>query len=76
MEKLPLDALARELMKSATALRPAGAHVLAYGGYEHVLRQDADGVDRWVVDALNIENPGEATVQVGQAVGCGWLLTP
>jgi hypothetical protein len=38
MEKLSLDALARELMKSATAA-PAGRSArTVYGGHEHVLR--------------------------------------
>jgi hypothetical protein len=49
MEKLSLDALVRELMKSATAA-PAGRSArTVYGGHEHVLRQ-IDGVDRRVVD--------------------------
>jgi hypothetical protein len=38
MEKLSLDALARELMKSATAAPAGRASRTVYGGHEHVLR--------------------------------------
>jgi hypothetical protein len=39
MEKLSLDALARELMKAATAAPAGRASRTVYGGHEHVLRQ-------------------------------------
>ena len=39
MEKLSLDALARELMKSATAASAGRSARTVYGGHEHVLRQ-------------------------------------
>ena len=63
MEKLSLDALARELMKAATAA-PAGRSArTVYGGHEHVLRQTLMALTAGSVMSEH-ENPGEATVQV------------
>jgi quercetin dioxygenase-like cupin family protein len=63
MEKLSLDALARELMKLATAA-PAGRSARTiYGGHEHVLRQTLMALTAGSLMSEH-ENPGEATVQV------------
>jgi len=63
MEKLSLDALARELMKSAAAA-PAGRSArTVYGGHEHVLRQTLMALTAGSSMSEH-ENPGEATVQV------------
>lgn len=63
VEKLSLDALARELMKSATAA-PAGRSArTVYGGHEHVLRQTLMALTAGSSMSEH-ENPGEATVQV------------
>ena len=63
MEKLSLDALARELMKSAT-VAPAGRSArTVYGGHEHVLRQTLMALTNGSSMSEH-ENPGEATVQV------------
>jgi quercetin dioxygenase-like cupin family protein len=63
MEKLSLDALARELMKSATAA-PAGRSArTVYGGHEHVLRQTLMALTAGSTMSEH-ENPGEATVHV------------
>jgi quercetin dioxygenase-like cupin family protein len=63
MEKLSLDALAREQMKLATAA-PAGRSArTVYGGHEHVLRQTLMALTAGSSMSEH-ENPGEATVQV------------
>jgi quercetin dioxygenase-like cupin family protein len=63
MEKLSLDALAREQMKLATAA-PAGRSArTVYGGHEHVLRQSLIALIAGSSMSEH-ENPGEATVQV------------
>ena len=63
MEKLSLDALAREQMKLATAA-PAGRSArTVYGGHEHVLRQTLMALTAGSTMSEH-ENPGEATVQV------------
>jgi quercetin dioxygenase-like cupin family protein len=65
MEKLSLDALARELMKSATAAPAGRASRTVYGGHEHVLRQTLMALTAGASMSEH-ENPGEATVQVLQ----------
>jgi YihY family inner membrane protein len=63
MEKLSLEALARELMKSANAA-PAGRSArTVYGGHEHVLRQTIVALTAGSSMSEH-ENPGEATVHV------------
>jgi quercetin dioxygenase-like cupin family protein len=74
MEKLSLDALARELMKSATAAPAGRASRTIYGGHEHVLRQTLMALTAGASMSEH-ENPGEATVQVLLA-GYALLLTP
>jgi hypothetical protein len=74
MEKLPLDALARELMKAATAA-PAGRSVrTVYGGHEHVLRQTLMALTAGSSMSEH-ENPARPPCRCC-GVGCGWLLTP
>jgi quercetin dioxygenase-like cupin family protein len=63
MEKLSLDALARELMKAATAAPARRASRTVYGGHEHVLRQTLMALTAGASMSQH-ENPGEATVQV------------
>jgi quercetin dioxygenase-like cupin family protein len=74
MEKLSLDALARELMKAATAAPAGRASRTVYGGHEHVLRQTLMALTAGASMSEH-ENPGEATVLVLYG-RCGWLLTP
>jgi quercetin dioxygenase-like cupin family protein len=63
MEKLSLEALAREQMKAATAA-PAGRSArTVYGGHEHVLRQTLMALTAGASMSEH-ENPGEATVHV------------
>jgi len=63
MEKLSLDALARELMKAATAAPAGRAARTVYGGHEHVLRQTLMALTAGSSMSEH-ENPGEATVHV------------
>jgi quercetin dioxygenase-like cupin family protein len=63
MEKLSLDALARELMKSATAAPAGRASRTVYGGHEHVLRQTLMALTAGASMSEH-ENPGEATIHV------------
>ncbi len=63
MQKISLDALARQLIKSAAT---AGGHHTAdtvYGGHEKVLRQTLIGMIGGARLAEH-ENPGEATVLI------------
>ena len=63
MEKLSLDALAREQMKLAAAA-PAGRSArTVYGGHEHVLRQTLMALTAGSSMSEH-GNPGEATVHV------------
>ena len=75
MEKLSLDALARELMKVATAAPAGRASRTVYGGHEHVLRQTLMALTAGASMSEH-ENPGEATVQVLHGRGYALLLTP
>jgi quercetin dioxygenase-like cupin family protein len=63
MQKLSLDALAREHAEHAAAA-PSGrsAHTV-YGGHEHVLRQTLIALTAGTCMSEH-ENPGEATVHV------------
>jgi quercetin dioxygenase-like cupin family protein len=63
MEKLSLEALARELMESANAA-PAGRSArTVYGGHEHVLRQTLMALTAGSSMSEH-ESPGEATMHV------------
>jgi quercetin dioxygenase-like cupin family protein len=63
MQKLSLDATAREQLELARGNGAARSSVTVYGGHEHALRQTvvalADGAELGEHD-----NPGEATVHV------------
>ena len=63
MQKISLEALARQQMKLAATA--AGRHTAdtVYGGHEKVLRQTVIGMTAGAHFAEH-ENPGEATVQV------------
>jgi YihY family inner membrane protein len=63
MEKLSLEALARELMKAATAAPAGRAARTVYGGHEHVLRQTLMALTAGSSMSEH-QNPGEATVHV------------
>jgi quercetin dioxygenase-like cupin family protein len=63
MEKLSLDALAREQMNAATAAQAGRRARTVYGGHEHVLRQTLMALTAGSLMSEH-ENPGEATVQV------------
>jgi hypothetical protein len=77
MEKLSLDALARELMKAAAAAPASRSARTVYGGHEHVLRQTLMALTAGSSMSEH-ENPGEAMRPPCRCctVGCGWLLTP
>jgi quercetin dioxygenase-like cupin family protein len=63
MQKLSLDALARELLKKAATAAGGRAAQTVFGGHEKLLRQT---VIAMIKDAALTEhaNPGEATVHV------------
>jgi quercetin dioxygenase-like cupin family protein len=63
MEKLSLEALAREQMKAATAAPAGRAARTVYGGHEHVLRQTLMALTAGSSMSEH-QNPGEATVHV------------
>jgi YihY family inner membrane protein len=63
MEKLSLEALARELMESANAAPAGRASRTVYGGHEHVLRQTLMALTAGSSMSEH-ESPGEATVHV------------
>ena len=63
VNKLSLEALARELLKSAAAAPAGRAADTVYGGHEHVLRQTVVALTAGS-SLSEHENPGEATVHV------------
>lgn len=63
MEKLSLDALAREQSAKAAQASSGRSASTVYGGHEHVLRQTVIAMRTGTVLADH-ENPGEATVHV------------
>jgi hypothetical protein len=74
MEKLSLDALARELMKSATAAPAGRASRTVFGGHERVLRQTLMALTAGSSMSEH-ENPGEPPCTCWM-VGYALLLTP
>jgi quercetin dioxygenase-like cupin family protein len=63
MNKLSLDAVAREQLERARTAEAGRAATTVYGGHEHVLRQTVVALTAGSV--LNEhESPGEATVHV------------
>jgi quercetin dioxygenase-like cupin family protein len=63
VQKLSLDATAREQLKRAAAASAGRAASTVVGGHEHQLRQTVIAMTAGSVLAEH-ENPGEATVQV------------
>ncbi|QNE74308.1 LuxR family transcriptional regulator [Streptomyces finlayi] len=63
MQKLSLDALAREHMERAAAVSTGRSATTVYGGHEHVLRQTVLAFTAGTSLAEH-ENPGEATLLV------------
>lgn len=63
MEKLSLDAVAREQIKRAAAATSGRSAETVFGGHEHALRQTVVALTAGSTLDEH-ENPGEATVQV------------
>ncbi|MFE0730320.1 cupin domain-containing protein [Streptomyces antibioticus] len=63
MQKLSLDALAREHLERAAAASTGRAASTVYGGHEHVLRQTLLALTAGT-SLSDQENPGEATLLV------------
>ena len=63
MQKMSLDALAREHLERAGRSEAGRSAETVYGGHEHVLRQTVVALTAGTTLAEH-ENPGEATVQV------------
>jgi len=63
MQKISLEALARQQIEVAATAGGGHAADTVYGGHEKVLRQTVIGMAAHAVLAEH-ENPGEATVQV------------
>ena len=74
MQKISLDALAREHLKRARSAPSGRSAETVYGGHEHVLRQALMTLVKGRSLAEH-ENPGEATVVVLRG-GCGSRLEP
>ncbi|HEY2191339.1 MAG TPA: cupin domain-containing protein [Actinomycetospora sp.] len=63
VQKLSLDALAREQLERAVASSSGRAARTVFGGHEHLLRQTLMAITRGAVMAEH-DSPGEATLQV------------
>ncbi|MGC0400510.1 quercetin dioxygenase-like cupin family protein [Streptomyces sp. SAI-126] len=63
MQKLSLDAMARQHLERATAASTGRSAATVYGGHEHVLRQTVLALTTGTALAEH-ENPGEATLLV------------
>ncbi|MGW2833315.1 cupin domain-containing protein [Streptomyces sp. NPDC001286] len=63
MQKLSLDALAREHLERATDAATGRSATTVYGGHEHVLRQTVLALTA-DTELAEHENPGEATLLV------------
>jgi quercetin dioxygenase-like cupin family protein len=63
MQKLSLDALARELLDRARQAKAGRSAQTVYGGHEHVLRHTLIALTAGTVMGEH-EDPGEATVYV------------
>ena len=63
MQKLSLDATAREQLELARANGAGRSSATVYGGHEHALRQTVVALGAGA-ELGEHENPGEATVQV------------
>ncbi|GAA1995631.1 cupin domain-containing protein [Catenulispora subtropica] len=65
MQKLSLDALARQHLERAAAASTGRSSETVYGGHEHVLRQTLIAL-RAGTELAEHDNPGEATLVVLQ----------
>ena len=65
MQKISIEALARQQLKAATTVASGRAADTVYGGHEKVLRQTVIGMTLGTVLGEH-ENPGEATIYVLQ----------
>ena len=63
MQKISIDALARQQLAAATSASSGRAADTVYGGHEKVLRQTVIGMTKGTVLAEH-DNPGDATVFV------------
>ena len=63
MQKISIEALARQQLAAATAARSGRAADTVFGGHEKVLRQTVIGMTKGTVMAEH-ESPGDATVYV------------
>jgi len=63
MQKLSLEAIARDQLAAATRSTSARASTTVFGGHEHALRQAVIALQAGAVISEH-ENPGEATVYV------------
>ncbi|MEU9832482.1 cupin domain-containing protein [Streptosporangium sp. NPDC048047] len=63
MQKLSLDALAREHLERAATAATGRSAATVYGGHEHVLRQTVLALTEGTTLAEH-DNPGEATLLV------------
>jgi quercetin dioxygenase-like cupin family protein len=63
MQKISLDALARELLEKAATVGTGRSSQTVYGGHEHHLRQTLIALTSGTTLAEH-ENQGEATIQV------------
>ncbi|MDK1474503.1 cupin domain-containing protein [Streptomyces sp. 549] len=63
MQKLSLDALAREHLERATAASTGRSAATVYGGHEHVLRQTVLALTAGT-SLADHDSPGEATLLV------------
>lgn len=63
MQKLSLDAVAREQVERARAGSPGRSATTVYGGHEHVLRQTVIALKGGTVMDEHT-NPGEATIYI------------
>ena len=70
MQKLSLDALAREQLEAARRTTAGRAARSVFGGHEHVMRQTVIALCGGQQLAEH-DNPGEATVYVLRG-RCGW----
>lgn len=61
MQKLSLEALAREQMEAATRSKAARSATTVVGGHEHVMRQTLVALKEGA-ELSEHENPGEATL--------------
>lgn len=72
MQKISIEALARQQLEAAASVGSGRAADTVYGGHEKVLRQTVIGMTRGTVLGEH-ENPGDATVYVLQGRVRLWM---